>query len=981
MYKCITALFVWGLAFGLVAISPTSLAQTGTGGGDPTTTVVICPLTTAPAPGPGQGTPGGPATPGGPGQGTPGGPNGGGPQPTAACPGPAGTITALPNVCTIDPATGVCASTITWGGSGGNLIRVRVFFHETGVTQAFSSGASGSAVAPWITTAGMRFELVVDGVVVDSVEVVGNLPPTVSLTAPANGASFTTPLNTTLTATAVDADGIAKVEFFDNGVLIGSPDTLAPYSVAWSSTVLGSHTLTARATDTRGTATTSAPAVVTISTVKLTSINKLVDSTVASGSTASATFRLATAGKIRFQTSVGGAYVEQSPFDEWLEPESAIEGANYEVLATPVSGTVSSGAVNQWLGLGSATPRDWVLTRATAGTAQAVVTIQIRRIGTTTVLASTNVTLSATVTTPPNLPPAVALTQPLANSVFTTPANISIVASASDSDGTISKVEFYNGATLLNPTGDTTVPYSIDWGVVVAGSYTLTAKAYDNLGAVTTSAPVPIIVNAPPSVSLAALATQNAPCTWTLSATASDSDGTISQVQFFNGATSLGIDTTAPYNAPLSGVAAGSYSLTAKATDNRGSVTTSLPVTAVCNALPTVSITNPIAGSTQSTFFDLTAAAADSDGSIVSVQYFEGAIAINPTPVTIAPYTFPWSNVALGSHTVTANAIDNRGAVKTSSAVTFTVADVPPTATLTAPANGSSYTRPSGPTLTATASTSTGTISKVEFFDNGVKLGEDLTAPYAYPSDGTTWNTTTVAAGSHALTVRATNSLGTVGPLSAAVTITLIDPSPTVNFTAPAANSSHAERSLVTLSATAAIPLGSISQVEFFDGTTPIGSPDTLAPYSVEWTASGIGSHTLKAKATSSWGTSATASIPVNVTNPPPTVMLTAPSAGATFTPGATITLTANASDANGTISQVEFLSGGVVLPGSTDNPNPDTTAPYAFTWSNVPVGSYTLTAKATDNLGATATTPAITITVAGAAMCFVLPVKPGSVP
>ena len=59
-----------------------------------------------------------------------------------------------------------------------------------------------------------------------------------------------------------------------------------------------------------------------------------------------------------------------------------------------------------------------------------------------------------------------------------------------------------------------------------------------------------------------------------------DSDGSIAQVQFFNGATSLGIDTTSPYSVTASNVAAGTYALSAVATDNLGGkATNSITVT------------------------------------------------------------------------------------------------------------------------------------------------------------------------------------------------------------------------------------------------------------------------------------------------------------------------------------------------------------------------------------------------------------------
>jgi hypothetical protein len=105
---------------------------------------------------------------------------------------------------------------------------------------------------------------------------------------------------------------------------------------------------------------------------------------------------------------------------------------------------------------------------------------------------------------------------------------------------------------------------------------------------------------------------------------------------------------------------------------------------------------------------------------------------------------------------------------------------------------------------------------------------------------------------------------------------------------------------------------------------------------------------------------SAIFSIPAVSVNQPPQVALTSPAAAATFTAGSPITLTASASDAGGSIAKVEFLQGSTVL-GSAS------TAPYSFTWSNAVAGSYSLTARATDNAGLTATSAPVAITVSAA--------------
>jgi hypothetical protein len=100
---------------------------------------------------------------------------------------------------------------------------------------------------------------------------------------------------------------------------------------------------------------------------------------------------------------------------------------------------------------------------------------------------------AALVYTPPNNPPTVSITSPANGTTFSSPANITITASASDSDGTISKVDFYHGSTLLGT--DTTSPYSYIWNNVADGNYVLTAEATDNDDAVTISAQVNITVN------------------------------------------------------------------------------------------------------------------------------------------------------------------------------------------------------------------------------------------------------------------------------------------------------------------------------------------------------------------------------------------------------------------------------------------------------------------------------------------------------
>jgi hypothetical protein len=91
---------------------------------------------------------------------------------------------------------------------------------------------------------------------------------------------------------------------------------------------------------------------------------------------------------------------------------------------------------------------------------------------------------------PQNQAPTVSLTT---NGVsFTSPAKVSLTASASDPDGTVVRVEFFNGTTRLGE--DTSAPYTAQWNTGAAGPYTLTARATDNAGAAKTSNSVAITV-------------------------------------------------------------------------------------------------------------------------------------------------------------------------------------------------------------------------------------------------------------------------------------------------------------------------------------------------------------------------------------------------------------------------------------------------------------------------------------------------------
>jgi len=99
-----------------------------------------------------------------------------------------------------------------------------------------------------------------------------------------------------------------------------------------------------------------------------------------------------------------------------------------------------------------------------------------------------------------------------------------------------------------------------------------------------------------------------------------------------------------------------------------------------------------------------------------------------------------------------------------------------------------------------------------------------------------------------------------------------------------------------------------------------------------------------------------------NTANVAPTISLTSPANNSTYTEGKPVTISANASDFDGTISKVEFYQGTTLISTST-------TAPYSTTW-NPTVGNYSITAKATDNGGAVNTSQAAIVTIAPLMSC-----------
>jgi FtsP/CotA-like multicopper oxidase with cupredoxin domain len=253
-----------------------------------------------------------------------------------------------------------------------------------------------------------------------------------------------------------------------------------------------------------------------------------------------------------------------------------------------------------------------------------------------------------------------------------------IEATASDPNGTITKVEFYYGENLLSTT--TSAPYRASWTNAPDGNYAITARAYDNQGNMTISNTMNVLVDSKAN-DLQITLTLNHPVanagnkTGYIEATATDPYGAINHVDFYYGNTLLASDGAVPYRASWSNVPNGNYVITAKAFDNKGGITTSNAIEVIVsanesNTAPTVTLKQPV-GTNGNKTGSIEAVANDPDGSITKVEFYHGTALLSTA--TTVPYRAIWSNVPNGTYEMTARAYDNQGAITTSNQVTVIV--------------------------------------------------------------------------------------------------------------------------------------------------------------------------------------------------------------------------------------------------------------------------------------------------------------------
>ncbi|MGE0359498.1 MAG: Ig-like domain-containing protein [Vicinamibacterales bacterium] len=781
-----------------------------------------------------------------------------------------------------------------------------------------------------------------------------NARPTVALTSPGAGSVFDLAEPIALTADAADANGfVTEVRFFVDSQLIGT-DATSPYEVTWTTALGGSHSLTAVAIDDLGAATTSAA--VTVSVLSGGAAVNVALAAHGATATASSTYTTAYPAGAAIDGRRSGATRGQSgtwedsgeALPDWLQVNfvapyaidevhvfSMQEGWWAPVDPTPVLASYLAAEdfeIQYWSGAAwVAVPggrvvgntQVWRQVRFAPVTTSAIRIVVTKIAGGRTRLAEVEVYRAGGGDTAPSI-----ALQPPDGGPFTAPATIQFEATASDLDGSVSRVAFFAGTQPIGT--DDTAPYEVLWPAVASGTYAVTAVATDDAGNSTTSLPVTVTVSEPPPPNAPPLVSLTAPTAGSaftqgdavaLRAAASDPGGSVARVDFFVGAQLIASDATSPYEATWTAGAVGPHSITAVAVDTLNAATTATAVPVTVAAAPRVNVAladNGATATASSTYTTAYPARAAIDGRRSGAV--RGQLGTWEDAATEGP---DWFQVTFAAPA----AIDQ---VHVVSMQEGWWAPVEPTPTLT------SY-------LAA------------EDFEVQSWNGADWVAVPGGQVVGNTlvWRQVTFApVTTTALRIVITKVAGGRARLAEFEAWTAV-----ANVSPPAATLTAAPATIAPGgSATLSWTTADAASVAVTPGVGPVaatGATDVSPTVTTTYTLT----------ATNGGGTTtrtAVVTVQAPPPNAPPLVSLTAPTAGSAFTQGDAVALRAAASDPGGSVARVDFFVGAQLIAS-------DATSPYEATWTAGAVGPHSITAVAVDTLNAATTATAVPVTVAAA--------------
>ena len=778
--------------------------------------------------------------------------------------------------------------------------------------------------------------------------------PTISIASPAASAVVSGTI--TVSATASDNVGVVGVQYKLDGANLSAEQTIAPYAISWDTTAAtnAAHTLTAVARDAAGNAATSAPVTITVSNLPSVSVSPTsiaFDSVTVGTTSAAHNVQVTNTGSVGASlssvTSIGPFAISQNycvANGSWNGVMAPGTHCDLYVVFAPVAADSATGTLSI-SGAGSVYPVTLAGTGVAPVTSVSVSLASLAfgsvTIGTTSAGQNVQVTNTGSVGVSVS---SVTSTGPFAISQNYCVANGSwngVMAPGTHCDVFVAFAPVVGG----NATGT----LSISAAAVV---YPITLAGMGVAPADTT----------PPTVSIASPG-NGATVSGTVPVSASAADNvSVVGVQFKLDGTNLGLEeTSSTYSIAwdTTTVSNGSHALTAVARDAAGNTATSAAVTVTVNndVTPPVlsTVTASSVGPNAATITWTTDEPADSQVEYGLTTGYGSAIPVVSGLVTA--HTVTLNSLAAGTlYHYRAKSKDAAGNLAVSPDAVLTTAPAPdttpPAVSISTPAANSSV---SGTiTVIATATDNVGVMG-VQFKLDNSNIGSELTAfPYAF-----TWDTTGVLNGSHTLTAVARDAAGnTSTSLPVSVTVSNPDtlpPSLPTGLTATADSASQ-----ITLAWSPAADNVGVTGYQVFRNGVQIGIAsgssyqDTgLSPVTV---------YTYTVAAFDAAGNTSGKSFPAAATTlavqdtTPPTVSITAPTAGTAL--AGTVTVAAGATDDVGVVG-VQFKLDGASL-GSEN-----TTAPYRLAWdtTGVPNGAHTLTAAARDAAGNTASA-AVTVTV-----------------
>ncbi len=544
-------------------------------------------------------------------------------------------------------------------------------------------------------------------------------------------------------------------------------------------------------------------------------------------------------------------------------------------------------------------------------------------------------------------------------------------------------VNGYSIGTLVPNPLPASLPGTLSWTPPAPGAYNISVTITDGTNSATS---LPIRYFAVGAAISSPLANTIVPVgsSVVVKADATPAQGFIQKIDFYDGGTLIGTDTTYPYSAIYtpSGPAGTTHTFSVVATDNNGGTLTSPGITVnmvtPVGAPPVAFISTPTDGSllpipnygadnSANIPINVTASAV---GQIKQVEiYVDGTLLATPTAFPYSTTTTGhaenlWKPSAVGTYRLTALAYDDKNNVTATSTNTVRIG-APPTVSITSPSANSSISAGSATTVTANASDSDGTIASVQFFADGVAIGTATSAPYTITylpklkADGTLTVLTAVATDNDRLTTTSVSVPIQVNSGSGGGGGVVGIP-PVVSIGSPANGAVVLVNAPVNLTALATDADGNIVSVQFLINNTVLSTTTTF-PYSATWTPTSVGTFAITAKATDNSGNAVT-STPISVivsanSSGLPSVAITSPANNVSGIVNNSLAITANASDPDGTISLVEFYADGQLL-GSKS------AAPYAFVWTPLTAKTYQLTAVATDNGGNRVTSAPVAVNI-----------------